>query len=358
MTTTVRRKAADIRKAWHVVDAADRALGRVASEVAVLLRGKHKPTYEPHLDDGDFVIIINASKVRLSGRKAEQKVYFRHSGYPGGLHERTFAEQMARRPERVLERAVRGMLPKGPLGKRLRRHLKVYPSTEHPHESQIVGAERASEAITEADAEALQARIENPAKPPRLRPLSVPVEPQPRPTRREKVAAHLAQIEEARAAAEADAEAIAGQADDEGDEPDVIAEPATDVEDAVVAEPATDVEDAVAAEPATDVEDAVAAEPATDVEDAVVAEVATDVEDAVAAEPADAGDEQEEEAPKPRRRRSGAKDTATDEAVAEAPAAAAAGEEKPKRRRRAKAEPAADASADETTTTDAQAEED
>ena len=316
MTTTVRRRAADIRKAWHVVDASDRALGRVASEVAILLRGKHKPTYEPHLDDGDFVIITNASKVRLSGRKAEQKVYFRHSGYPGGLHERTFAEQMARRPERVLERAVRGMLPKGPLGKRLRRHLKVYPGAEHPHESQIVGAERAREAITEAEAEAFQALIENPAKPARLRPLGVPVEPRPRPTRREKVAAHLAQIEEARAAAEADAEAIAGQADDEGGEADVIAEAATDVEDAVVAAPA------------------------------------------------DAGDEQEEEAPKPRRRRSRAKDVAAeDEAVAEAPAAAAddaeaEAEAKPRRRRRAKAEPAADASADEATTTDAQAEED
>ena len=371
MTTTVRRKAADIRKAWHVVDASDRALGRVASEVAVLLRGKHKPTYEPHLDDGDFVIIINASKVRLSGRKAEQKVYFRHSGYPGGLHERTFAEQMARRPERVLERAVRGMLPKGPLGKRLRRHLKVYPSAEHPHESQIVGAGRASEAITEAEAEAFQALIENPPKPPRLRPLGVPVEPRPRPTRGEKVAAHLAQIEEARAAAEADAEAIAGQADDESGEADVIAEVATDVEDAVVAEPATDVEDAVAAEPADagDEQEEEAPKPrrrrsrakAVTAEDEVVAEAPKPrrrrsrtkaaAEDEVVAEP-----------PKPRRR-SRAKAAAEDEAVAEAPAAAAEDAEaeekpKPRRRRRAKAEPAADASEDEALTTDAQAEED
>ena len=246
MTTTVRRKAADITKSWHVVDATDRALGRVASEVAVLLRGKHKPTFEPHLDDGDFVIIINASKVRLSGRKAEQKVYFRHSGYPGGLRERTYAEQMARRPEVVLERAVRGMLPKGPLGKRLRRHLKVYPGAEHPHESQIVGAERASEATAEAEAEALETFIANPPKPPRLRPLTLPVAPAVKPTRREKVAAHMEQLEAARAAAAADAEAMAEIADDEEDEveePEALAEVPTEIDDE-----ASDAEEAVAAE--------------------------------------------------------------------------------------------------------------
>ena len=166
MTSTVRRKATEITKGWHVVDAADRPLGRVASEVATLLRGKHKPTYEPHLDDGDFVILINAGKVRLTGRKAEQMVYYRHSGYPGNLRKRTFAEQMARRPERVLERAVWGMLPKGPLGKRIRRHLKVYAGAEHPHQSQVAGAERAAEAAAQAEAEALQSLIENPPSPP------------------------------------------------------------------------------------------------------------------------------------------------------------------------------------------------
>lgn len=209
MTVTVRRRASELRKDWHVVDAAGRPLGRVASEVAILLRGKHKPDFEPHLDGGDFVIIVNAGKVRLSGRKAGQKVYYRHSGYPGNLRRRTFAEQMARRPELVLERAVRGMLPKGPLGKRMRRHLKVYPGPDHPHEAQVTGSLRAREAAAGREAEALRERIANPPKPPLLRPLSVPHAPVPRPTRREKVAAWLAELEEARAAAEADAEAVA-----------------------------------------------------------------------------------------------------------------------------------------------------
>lgn len=209
MTVTVRRRASELRKDWHVVDAAGRPLGRVASEVAILLRGKHKPDFEPHLDGGDFVIIVNAGKVRLSGRKAGQKVYYRHSGYPGNLRRRTFAEQMARRPELVLERAVRGMLPKGPLGKRMRRHLKVYPGPDHPHEAQVTGSLRAREAAAGREAQALRERIANPPRPPLLRPLSVPHAPVPRPTRREKVAAWLAELEEARAAAEADAEAVA-----------------------------------------------------------------------------------------------------------------------------------------------------
>ena len=214
----MRRRASELRKDWHVVDAAGRPLGRVASEVAILLRGKHKPDFEPHLDGGDFVIIVNAGKVRLSGRKAGQKVYYRHSGYPGNLRRRTFAEQMARRPELVLERAVRGMLPKGPLGKRMRRHLKVYPGPDHPHEAQVTGSLRAREAAAGREAEALRERIANPPKPPLLRPLSVPHAPVPRPTRREKVAAWLAELEEARAAAEADAEAMAA-AEAEADAP-------------------------------------------------------------------------------------------------------------------------------------------
>ena len=238
MTSTVRRKASEIAKNWHVVDAAGRPLGRVATEAATLLRGKHKPTYEPHLDDGDFVIIINASKVQLSGRKAEQKVYYRHSGYPGNLRKRTFAEQMARRPERVLERSVWGMLPKGPLGKRIRRHLKVYAGAEHPHQAQITGSERAAEAAAEAEAEALHALIENPPRPPRLRPLSVPETPTPRLTRREKVAAWLAELEEARATAEADAAAMAEVEEDDlpeeddapEDEPVAEAEPTAEAE--------------------------------------------------------------------------------------------------------------------------------
>ncbi len=242
MTSTVRRKASEIAKNWHVVDAAGRPLGRVATEAATLLRGKHKPTYEPHLDDGDFVIIINAGKVQLSGRKAEQKVYYRHSGYPGNLRKRTFAEQMARRPERVLERSVWGMLPKGPLGKRIRRHLKVYAGAEHPHQAQITGSERAAEAAAEAEAEALQALIENPPRPPRLRPLSVPETPTPRPTRREKVAAWLAELEEARATAEADAAAMAEVEEDDLPEEEDAPEDAPEDEPVAEAEPTAEAE--------------------------------------------------------------------------------------------------------------------
>ena len=236
MTATVRRKASELRKDWHVVDAAGRPLGRVASEVAVLLRGKHKPDYEPHLDGGDFVIIVNAGKVRLSGRKAEQKVYYRHSGYPGNLRQRTFAEQMARRPELVLERAVRGMLPKGPLGKRMRRHLKVYAGPDHPHAAQVTGAQRAREAAAEREADAIRERIASPPKPPLLRPLSVPAVPVPRPTRREKVAVWLAELEEARAAAEADARAVAEAEAAEAEAAEAEAEAETEVEASAEAE--------------------------------------------------------------------------------------------------------------------------
>ena len=135
MNTTVRLKASEITKDWRVVDAAGRPLGRVASEAAVLLRGKHKPTFEPHLDGGDFVIVVNASQVIVTGRKTEQMKYHRHSGYPGGLKTRSYAEQFARFPERVLEQAIWGMLPDGPLGKAMLRHLKVYRGSTHPHQS-------------------------------------------------------------------------------------------------------------------------------------------------------------------------------------------------------------------------------
>ncbi len=169
-TTTVRIKASEIYKDWHVIDAAGRPLGRVASEAAKLLRGKHKPTFEPHLDDGDFVIIINAAEVTLSGNKIEQVRYHRHTGYPGGLRTRTFTEQMNRSPRKVLESAVWGMLPKGTLGEQMIRHLKVYPGPTHPHQSQIAGSDRAKAARESAAAEALK----EPRKIRRLRPLSVP----------------------------------------------------------------------------------------------------------------------------------------------------------------------------------------
>jgi large subunit ribosomal protein L13 len=169
-TTTVRIKASEIYKDWHVIDAAGRPLGRVASEAAKLLRGKHKPTFEPHLDDGDFVIIVNAAQVTLSGNKLEQMRYHRHTGYPGGLRTRTFTEQMDRSPRKVLESAVWGMLPKGPLGEQMIRHLKVYPGPTHPHQSQITGSDRAKAVREAATAEALK----EPRKVRRLRPLSVP----------------------------------------------------------------------------------------------------------------------------------------------------------------------------------------
>lgn len=143
MNTTVRVKGSQVSKEWRVIDAADRPLGRVATEVATLLIGKHKPTYEPHLDDGDFVIVVNASKVQLSGTKAQDKQYYRHSGYPGGLKSRGFEEQMARFPDRAVRKAVAGMVPKGPLGKAIMRHLKVYAGPDHPHQSQVVGSDRA-----------------------------------------------------------------------------------------------------------------------------------------------------------------------------------------------------------------------
>ncbi|GBD23862.1 50S ribosomal protein L13 [bacterium HR29] len=166
---TIRLKANEIWKDWHVVDAADRPLGRVASEVARLLRGKHKPTFEPHLDAGDFVVVINAAKIRLSGKKREEKVYYRHSGYPGGLKWRSFEEELAKHPERVIKRAVWGMLPKTSLGERLLKHLKVYPGPEHPHQAQLIGAERERQ---RRQAELLaRVREDMAKKPPRLRPL-------------------------------------------------------------------------------------------------------------------------------------------------------------------------------------------
>jgi large subunit ribosomal protein L13 len=181
MNTTVRIKASQIYKDWHVIDAAGRPLGRVATEAATLLRGKHKPTYERHLDDGDFVIIINASQVRVTGRKAEQNKYYTHSGYPGGLHTRSFEEMFNRHPERVIEKAVWGMLPGGPLGEQIFKHLKVYKGAHHPHESQITGSQKAQAARAEAQKAAIASP--SPMRAPRLRTLSVPtvvVEPEPK----------------------------------------------------------------------------------------------------------------------------------------------------------------------------------
>ena len=136
MTTTVSAKPADVKHEWFVIDATDKVLGRVASEAALRLRGKHKAIYTPHVDTGDFIVVINASKLRVTGAKETDKVYYRHTGYPGGLKSTNFAKLQATRPERVLQHAVKGMLPKGPLGYAMLRKLKVYAGATHPHSAQ------------------------------------------------------------------------------------------------------------------------------------------------------------------------------------------------------------------------------
>jgi len=128
--------AKDVARTWHLIDAQNQVLGRVATRAATLLMGKHKPTYTPFLDTGDHVIIVNAEKVRLTGAKEEQKLYRRHSGYPGGLVEQTARKVRETYPERILEHAIKGMLPKTKLGKQMSRKLKVYAGDRHPHEAQ------------------------------------------------------------------------------------------------------------------------------------------------------------------------------------------------------------------------------
>lgn len=134
---TYSTKAADIFKQWHVMDASGVVLGRLASEAAKLLRGKHKPIFAPHLDTGDAVIVINAEKVRVTGKKAAQKTYYRHSQYPGGLKSITYDKLAKAHPTRVVEYAIRGMLPRNRLGDQMFRHLKVYAGSSHPHEAQV-----------------------------------------------------------------------------------------------------------------------------------------------------------------------------------------------------------------------------
>ncbi|HEY9664395.1 MAG TPA: 50S ribosomal protein L13 [Allocoleopsis sp.] len=125
-----------IERKWYVIDAADQRLGRLASEVAMILRGKRKATYTPHMDVGDFVVVINADKIEVTGKKRSQKIYRRHSGRPGGMKTETFSQLQARIPERIIEQAVKGMLPKNTLGRQLFTKLKVYAGSAHPHEAQ------------------------------------------------------------------------------------------------------------------------------------------------------------------------------------------------------------------------------
>ncbi|CAO1653400.1 50S ribosomal protein L13 [Salinibacterium sp. NSLL150] len=136
MTRTYSPKPEDVKREWVIIDAADIVLGRLASHAAILLRGKHKATFAPHMDMGDFVIIINAEKVALTGSKLAQKKAYRHSGYPGGLTATTYSELLEKHPTRAVEKAVRGMLPKNSLGRAQLSKLKVYAGTEHPHAAQ------------------------------------------------------------------------------------------------------------------------------------------------------------------------------------------------------------------------------
>ncbi|WP_243791582.1 50S ribosomal protein L13 [Saccharopolyspora gloriosae] len=130
-------KAGEVTRAWHVIDAEDVVLGRLSTQAALLLRGKHKPTYAPHLDTGDFVVIVNAEKVALTGKKRDQAFHYRHSGFPGGLRKQSLGEVLdSKHPERVLEKAIQGMLPKNKLGRAMGKKLKVYAGPEHPHEAQ------------------------------------------------------------------------------------------------------------------------------------------------------------------------------------------------------------------------------
>jgi large subunit ribosomal protein L13 len=134
---TYSAKASDLEPRWHVIDASGKTLGRLASEVATILMGKHKPIYSPHLLSGDYVIVLNASKVRVTGNKAEQKLYYRHSGYPGGLKSTTLGKMMQTHPTRVIEYAVKGMLPHNRLGRQMIKRLKVYSGDTHPHQGQV-----------------------------------------------------------------------------------------------------------------------------------------------------------------------------------------------------------------------------
>jgi len=129
-------KPSEIERQWYVVDAEGQTLGRLASEIAKILKGKHKPIYSPHLDTGDYVVVINAEKIHVTGRKMDQKIYYRHSGYPGGLKEVTLREQLEKHPTRVIRSAVKGMLPHNPLGRSMLRKLKVYAGDVHPHQAQ------------------------------------------------------------------------------------------------------------------------------------------------------------------------------------------------------------------------------
>jgi large subunit ribosomal protein L13 len=133
---TFSAKPHEVRRDWYLVDANEKILGRLAAQIALRLRGKHKPEYTPHVDTGDYIVVVNASRIRVTGDKATGKVYYRHSSYPGGVYQTTFAKMQQRFPGRALQKAVKGMLPKGPLGYAMIKKLKIYPGGDHPHSAQ------------------------------------------------------------------------------------------------------------------------------------------------------------------------------------------------------------------------------
>jgi large subunit ribosomal protein L13 len=136
MMKTYSQKQSEVQRDWYVIDASDHVLGRLATQIAILLRGKHKPTFTPSMDGGDFVVVINAEKIRVTGKKAEQKKYYRHSGYPGGLRTIPYKDMMNKHPDRILRLAVKGMLPKNRIGRDLLTKLRIYAGPNHPHTAQ------------------------------------------------------------------------------------------------------------------------------------------------------------------------------------------------------------------------------
>ena len=143
---TLSTRIPEVKREWHVIDATNKTLGRLATDVARLLRGKHKPTFSPSLDTGDFVVVVNAAKVRVTGKKADIKIYYHHSGYPGGLKSNSLAELLQDRPTRVIEHAVKGMLPHNSLGRTQFKKLKVYAGPDHPHQAQVASKDASQEA--------------------------------------------------------------------------------------------------------------------------------------------------------------------------------------------------------------------
>ena len=165
-----RVRAADMHPRWHVMDADGRTLGRLCSEIAVLLQGKHKPVYVPYPNSGDFVVVVNVEKIKVTGNKLAQKIYYRHSGYPGGLKEETLGRVMAKYPDRAIRRAVKGMLPKNTVGRNMLSRLKLYAGGSHPHEAQIIESAHNQRAEAEARDRAAAQAAEAPASKPRRRP--------------------------------------------------------------------------------------------------------------------------------------------------------------------------------------------